>query len=134
MGTYYVFPLALVLCPLCILFSRLNQISEMFWILRFYSITNCKISGWVRTMTDLQLLSWMLDGGMQSSISCSALMYAQTMHGLVQWESFLKQFFVYLQDRSLDFHALCALYAVTGTSLYLKHLILVDQRSWECHV
>lgn len=29
-------------------------------------------------------------------------------------------FFLYLQDRSLDFHALCALYAVTGT--YLSYL------------
>lgn len=27
----------------------------------------------------------------------------------------LKHLFLYLQDRSLDFHALCALYAVTGT-------------------
>ena len=27
---------------------------------------------------------------------------------------FLKQFLLCLQDRSLDFHALCALYAVTG--------------------
>jgi hypothetical protein len=35
---------------------------------------------------------------------------------------FLKQFLLCLQDRSLDFHALCALYAVTGN--VFCHLVL----------
>ena len=33
------------------------------------------------------------------------------------------QFFFCLQDRSLDFHALCALYAITGTILRTLALV-----------
>lgn len=48
---------------------------------------------------------------------------------------FLNRFLLYLQDRSLDFHALCALYAVTGIHFVLQlsnSLTLLSQMMINC--